>query len=191
MLLSATKECSKIGLPFERISAVNGLELQAPSNQDTNDPKYWNRGALALSISTVNVLEDAKRNGYKNILILEDDIEFNPLINEYVKKYWKHVPLDMQMFNFGVQNTIEPVSKNDFIKRIVFGFCCHCYMINESIYDIYLKYLYAHKKQIDLITCEDIQPIGTTYAFNHNLAYQKNKYSDINEKIASRDFLRK
>lgn len=193
MYLSALKECNKIGLPFERISAVNGLNLEQPKNYNPNDrleSQYWNRGALALLKTTITIIEDAKIKGYKNILILEDDIEFDEHINDFIDSHWNKVPLDVQMFNFGVQHVREPMKLNDKVNLVTFGFCCHCYMINETVYDAYLSCLYGEHKQIDLITCEDIQKMHTTYCFNRNFAFQKTKFSDINEMYVSRDFLK-
>lgn len=190
MLHSAMLECNKIHLPFERISAVNGLELEQPRNREEGlDGKYWNRGALALAKTTARIIEDAKARSFKNILILEDDIRFNEHTNRYISEYWHEVPLDVQMFNFGVQHTLDPIRMTQNVDRVRFGFCCHCYMINETIYDAYLVELYKEEKQIDLVTCEDLQWFGTTYSFRKNMAYQKTKYSDINEEVASRAFL--
>ena len=56
------KELRDIGLPFERFSAIPTCP-----------------GIIGCGYSHLSVLKEARRRGYKNVLIFEDDFEF--LIN--------------------------------------------------------------------------------------------------------------
>lgn len=77
---------NKLGLEYKRISGVNGKKIYH---------KYKNRtklrpGQLGCLLSHINVIKDAVKNNYNNILVLEDDIVFHKNFHdEFAKKYNK------------------------------------------------------------------------------------------------------
>lgn len=192
MLAHASEQCAKIGVEFERISATDGRAIN-PDEVKTYpgfDPKYWNVGALGLVRTTRRIIEDAIEKKYNKIMILEDDVIFgDSFLEDFLQL--KKIPLDWHFFNFGVQNAIAPQKVSGTFGRTIFGFCLHCYMVHEPIFEFYLHYLKKEEKQLDFITAEDFQPMGTSYSFLRNNAFQKEKYSDINNEVANRDFLLK
>ena len=82
------KKMKKLGLEYQRIPGVDGKKIY---------PKYKNKttlrpGQLGCLLSHLHILEDAIKNKYDNILVLEDDILFhNNFHHEFKKKYNKLV----------------------------------------------------------------------------------------------------
>jgi GR25 family glycosyltransferase involved in LPS biosynthesis len=80
------KKMKKLGLEYKRIPGVDGKKKYS---------KYKNKtklrpGQLGCLLSHINVIKDAIKNNYNNILVLEDDIVFHKNFHmEFVKKYKK------------------------------------------------------------------------------------------------------
>jgi len=179
-LFNASKECSKVGIEFKRVSAVDGKKAGLKVNPyQENDYMWWNEGAAGLAMTTISIIEDAIKKKYRRILILEDDIEFRNDSNEIFNRNISNIPNDWQMILFGAQHigNIERLSNE--VYRVDFSYCCHCYAINCNVFEYYLWCLKRMEKQIDLITCEDIQPLRKTYAIYPDMAYQKKDMSNI------------
>ncbi|GAL83404.1 glycosyl transferase [Sporocytophaga myxococcoides] len=191
-LESATNECNKIGLPFERVSAVNGSALNLTvQSYSAFDDLYWNAGAYGLLLTTLKILKDAKVKGYKSILILEDDVFFKPEINDLADLYFPHLPNDWQMILFGAEHCLKPSKYKGNLSLARYSFCLHCYAINHIIFDYYIHLLEKQNKQIDLITAEDLQPLMKTFVFTPDLAGQTASWSNIQERPVDSKCLRK
>jgi hypothetical protein len=190
-LQSAAMECRKIGLPFEVAEAwdgkANNIEVRPYYGWD---PRYWNQGAAGLVVTTYHIIDDAIKNKYRRILILEDDVEFSPEINQMADSHFGDIPEDWHMIQFGSQHCIRPEMISPHIARIRYAFCLHCYGVNSSIFEYYKHILEKVEKQLDLYTAEDIQPLGKCYSFEPNLAFQKPSFSDIAEQNVNYTFLR-
>lgn len=191
-LFNASKECIKVGIDFKRVSAVDGRKENLKVNPyQENDSMWWNEGAAGLAMTTISIIEDAIKRRYRRILILEDDIEFRNDSNDIFKRNINSIPDDWQMILFGAQHIgrIEKVYNE--IYRVDFSYCCHCYAINCNVFEYYLWCLKKMQKQIDLVTCEDIQPLGKTYAIYPDIAYQKKDISNIQNTMVDHSVLMK
>jgi hypothetical protein len=188
-LKATLAEFNKIGSTFVKVQAVDGykagLQVKPYKPMDEN---FWNPGAAGLLLSTARVIEDAKRKGYRRILICEDDVEFSPQFPAYLP-YLKDVPRGWQMMLFGAQHMRNPISVTPQIGKVTDAFCLHCYAVNCDIFDYYLSLVKKMDKQLDLITIEDLQPIGRTYCFTPNMAFQKKGFSDIQKQNVNHSFL--
>lgn len=190
-LKDATIECDKVGLSFERISAIDGRLL----NLDIIEYKgyrevAWNSAAMGLLETTINIIKDAKKNNYKSILILEDDIEFHPQINMILEEHFHEVPSNWEMIQFGSQHIKSPKSIGRRFAMLRGAYCLHCYAVNESVYDLYLELLEKRDKQIDWITAYDIHPRNKSFCISPNFAYQKASFSDIANTSVNYTFLK-
>jgi GR25 family glycosyltransferase involved in LPS biosynthesis len=189
---NAQNEFRKIGAAFTKVSAVDGYKegLEAAPYKGYN-PKYWNPGAAGLLKSTEKALLHALQNNYKRILICEDDIEFAPNINEMSDAWLKTVPKDWQMFFFGCYHVKDPMPINKAISKVSYAFCLHAYAVSSSVMEYYLHLVQQGGKELDRITADDIQPLGKTYCFTENLAYQKPSFSDIQKEKVDYYYLKK
>ena len=76
------KKMRKLGLEYIRVSGIDSEKIYS---------KYKNKtklkpGQLGCLLSHINVLEDAIKNKYKNILVLEDDVYFIKIFMKNLKK---------------------------------------------------------------------------------------------------------
>jgi glycosyl transferase family 25 len=101
---SVTKECKKFNINFERFSGVNPLELS-----DEELDKYVTKtcqnicpnGLVGCAISHMKIYEDALKNNYKNILVLEDDVYFRDELYEELDKAMSELPEDYDILYLG------------------------------------------------------------------------------------------
>lgn len=80
------KKLKKLNLTYKRITGIDGKKIY---------PYYKNKtklrpGQLGCLLSHINVIKNAIKNNYNNILVLEDDIVFHKNFHgEFIKKYKK------------------------------------------------------------------------------------------------------
>jgi GR25 family glycosyltransferase involved in LPS biosynthesis len=170
------KELKKWGLidQVERYSAVDG-------NKINNNPYNVNNGELGLIETHLSIIKDSKKNGYKNILLLEDDIEFTEEINK-VESYFSSLPENWDILWFGGNHNKHMGNKinliNDKIIKCNQTYSTHCIGFNESIYDLVINLLEKRQKPVD-VYYSDIQKGYECYSFNPSVALQRASYSDF------------
>lgn len=140
-----SSELERLGIKYERFSAIDGKNIENIENNYSLLPispvsklrqmgEIGNNFALACLMSQIDIIKDAKRKGYKRILIFEDDIFFHKNFNIEFQKFrnlkdWKLCYLGASQWD-----TI----KNEYDYN--FDHCnntlgCFAYGIDESIYD--------------------------------------------------------
>jgi GR25 family glycosyltransferase involved in LPS biosynthesis len=169
--------------------------------------------ATGCLLGHVNIVKDAKKNGYKNILIFEDDIEIKAKfpININVPKF--------DMFYFGYwdfDNCSVPIdniydNNNDINYNLMRLFYCrstYAYIINEKLFDSVIgreNYNPVNNlfNIIDMFYCTYIQPrkqysayglypfIVTTKDRCMPAIEEKAKFSLENNKKDSKNFMNK
>ena len=171
-------ELNKWGLSdyISRYSAIDGNTL----NNDTT----INNGELGILNTHINIISEAKENNYKNILILEDDIEFTEEIKN-LDEYMSLIPSDWDMIYFGGNHNKHMGKQinflNDKIIKLNETYGIHCMSINNSIYDLILNLIKRKEKPIDVYYA-DIQKSYNCYGFNPSIALQRESFSDIQNK---------
>ena len=186
-----SNELKKYGITFQRFNAIDGLYFEdyVKYDEETAEKMRWTGGAAALVETTQLILLDAIEKKYDKILILEDDIIFNPSINSIFEQTYTTIPSDWETLYFGAlhRKPYEPI--NNFLAKVEKCYCCHCYAIHSSIFKLMLELIRKKEKPIDEYTSADIQPRGRSYCFMPNLVYQKTDYSDIGYKCAAHSAL--
>lgn len=140
----------EIGLEFERVSAIDGITLDIELPPQTPE-KRWNKSAYALALTTIQILEDAQKKGYENILIFEDDVEFNSLFTLWIEEYMNDLnrKFDFAFLGYTLTGltTSSPLSPRwDRLYSVV---SCHAYIINKHIIPMYKKMLENLDNPID------------------------------------------
>lgn len=182
-------ELIRNGISFERVEAIPLDKVTLPEDRGPNWDKWgWNICAVSLLETTCKIIEDAKAQKYKRILIFEDDAYIDdeklnlvlPGIKHLIEteRNWHFIHL-----NYSNTNSFK-FTNYQYINRLNKGcLCCQAYFINHQIYDIYLEKLREKKQPIDETTKE----IHTLYkksfvpsfiVVNHI----KNRYSTIRRK---------
>jgi GR25 family glycosyltransferase involved in LPS biosynthesis len=134
-------------------------------------------GQYGCKVSHIDAILNGIRERYDSILIIEDDVQFNPQFLEYVEpisQAMKRLPWDLFFFYATSNRRFEPVAPK--VYRVATSLP-HCYAIHSRAYFRVLH------EPIDLIyrslaTSRDLN----VFAPACDLAVQREGYSDILEK---------
>lgn len=150
------KQFEKLGITnFQRIAGSDLISLSQPisyRNFIKTDEKYI-RGQLGCRRAHLNAIKYAKNQGYRRVLILEDDVEFliDPsellTINQEILNDW-------DMLYFG--GLIEPFFRNQIV-------CAHAYGVSANLYDDILEMGEHSGMEIDNFYAKVIQHMS----YNH------------------------
>ena len=176
------KEMKKHSLEYEIFKAADGLFMEVP--KDSKKINEINaQYILGCMVSHWGVVEDAWKNRYPFIIVLEDDII---LCEDFIEriKIIEGYKLDFDILyigghfddlNISLENT-----EHKYIKRVNSVSGTYGYIINSSIYEDILNncnYNYG----IDEFYSKKIQTKNNCYAFIPFLVDHQKGYSDIAE----------
>lgn len=163
-------EFEKHKLTVERFSAINGNDL----------PKHevLTPGELGCSMSHAAILKDISEKGYKRSLILEDDVEFIPNLNDYFAENVRFVPDDWMMLYFGGNHLNVPVPINKAISKISKTYTTSHYGITHSMANAIYKRVETTNVQVDVLYTQ-FQPGSQSFVFSPAIAWQRPCISDI------------
>ena len=117
------------------------------------DPKYI-QGGLGCAEAHINAVKLAKQQGWKRVLILEDDVEIlqdpNRILNQNVS-----ILDDWDMLYFG--GLVEPEFRNQIV-------CTHAYALDSRLYDDIIYMARASGMEIDNFYAKVLQHMS----YNHN-----------------------
>ena len=138
-----------------------------------------NKGQLGCLLSHLEILKDAKKNNYNNILILEDDIivsnNYNNLNLSKIKEYCKNY--DFIYVGAGQHNWDNIfINKDTYIANNTTG--TFAYIVPKKLYDTLIKKISKFKKPIDQYYI-DLQKINKFLVVFPNLFYCNLENSNI------------
>ncbi len=177
-LISSTNQLNLKNIPFEKWEAIDGDTANIRFYGEESDA--WNPRAAALVLTTIEIIKDAKKNGYKSILIFEDDLQIHPCYDEIAEAI--QLPDDWELFHFALTNSPTPDWVSKHVGRVYNGWCCQAYAINEKVYDLMIEDLEKLEKPLDSTTIW-IQNRGCSYATLSNLITHEVNYSTIRKKV--------
>ena len=95
-----------------RVSAVDGSRLELPAT--------WRHsaGAYGCLLSHLQVVRDARKRGLPSLLILEDDVVFDPSFSEKFPVFIRGLPADWDMVFLGALQREDPVPVAENVVRI-------------------------------------------------------------------------
>lgn len=163
------QELERHGITAERFSAVDGQTLQAT---DKLMP-----GEIGCALSHARILKTMVEHSWKNILILEDDAEFIPDLQEYFKNNAHNIP-EWDMLYFGGNHLNEPVRINNAISRITRTYTTSHYAVNLNIAQGLINRIEQLNNQVD-VAYSEFHSGTRTYAFTPAIAWQRACISDI------------
>jgi len=175
-------EFSNNGVIAERIEAIDG--------NPNNLPNAISKGHVGCVLSHIKCLEMAKANGWKSVLIFEDDVEFKKFADVLFNEWWKEVPDNWDMLflggnHFGHRSELKKnpqiVKYSDHLYRTYYTITTHAIAVKHTMYDYMLERLRKLKKEIDREYAE-AQEYFNVYTFKPNLAWQRTDFSDITNK---------
>jgi len=189
------KKFDTIGLEVEKFEAINGNTCLFAAAE----PPYpgWTKmslGGVGCTLSHLVLLKKAKREGYSNILVLEDDIGFCDNFSEKALEFLALMPNDWDVLYFGGSHNGlgRPEHKPTQIGGIYkcnFTLTTHAIATNHTAYDIIIQGASKLNLIIDLVYATH-QNILNAYAPLEKLAWQEDGFSDIENKTVSYEHLR-
>lgn len=175
------QRCEKVGISFERISAVDGTNLarEVAEAKSGIESCYWNIAALGLVLTFRNIIQDCITSNIKSVLILEDDVFFHDEINALVGQWMPLIPGDWETIYFGALH-IEPFQPvNEYVGRMRKAYHTHCWALNHCVFEKCMEITSTLSDPLDVIVANEIHSRGKSYCFSSNLAYQEADHSDI------------
>lgn len=170
------------GLDYEFFRATTGKSKFAKFNGDKT--VGWNKNAAGLVYTTRRIIETAKKNKWKSVLIFEDDINFINNFTDLYPKVIKDLPEEYDFFHLNATNMKPPIWKKGMLHTIKEALCCQAYSVHESVYDIYLDELKKSCRPIDETTRILHKQRNRSYCVRPNLVYHvENLYSSLREQI--------
>jgi GR25 family glycosyltransferase involved in LPS biosynthesis len=173
----------KNGIDVERFSAIDGQHIHDLEFSDTglsedqcsNEGLIENKNSLACLLSHLEIIKNAKENGYARILIFEDDVIFSKSFKEDISNIesydWKLLYLGASQFNW---ENIE-ISNNHYKCRKTLG--TFAYAIDSSIYDDIIDGLEKREKSIDNM----LSDIQRKYKKSSFVVYPNIVISDVSD----------
>lgn len=166
---------------YEIFKAIDGNTLDIEIEKKDN--LRFNKGAYALVLTTIKILEDALEKGYENILIFEDDIVVNPLFEVNVFEYMERQPKNWDLLFLGYTETGPIYNYNGKWLFLSSAMSCHAYAINKHMLKFYKNLLEKLNKPIDyytnLIMMSKNNSYGATTLNGIKLIGQKDGISDL------------
>lgn len=171
-----TTESQKFGIKnVERFSAIDGASI-------FSDGIPLLKGEIGILLSHLNIIKKAKVEGFKNVLILEDDVLFTDEIKN-IDEYMSKVPSDWDFIYFGGNHNYgpKPTLINDKVLKLNFTVALQCVAINHTMFEIIEAILPNMKKQVDTYYAE-LHSRFNAYGFHPSIAKQVAGFSDIQNK---------
>lgn len=187
-----TKQLEKVGISAERISAIDGSQL----NPDPKIGNGWNhKGVAGCALSHRKLIKMAKDKKLKSFLVIEDDTIFSDDFNEKIDFFMSQVPGDWDMIYFGGNHLgkLKPVNTN--IGRCTHTLTTNMYAMKDTMYDVVLENISESVEDLKMpvdVLYTNIQNNRkyNCYAFKPQLAWQDSIFSDIENKSQDLPYLR-
>ena len=175
----------------DRREHIESLLSQYNISADRFEATEHSYGLYGCGLSHLAVLKMARDNGWKNVLILEDDIEFNiPLqdLEKYLSKLFEEGPdFDVFMLDINLQRSHQ-VPQYDWLIGVDYAHCAGAYIVPAHYYqaliDLYeyalplLLETGAHWIYANDAVWEKLQERDRWYTFKNQICRQMKGYSD-------------
>jgi GR25 family glycosyltransferase involved in LPS biosynthesis len=166
-----------------RVSAVDGSRLELPAT--------WRHsaGAYGCLLSHLQVVRDARRRGLPSLLILEDDVVFDPSFGRKFPVFARDLPADWDMVFLGALHREDPAPVAGSLVRIRKAYSTYAYALSRSIFDAFIAANEASPDQVD-VNNGALQSNHNCYGFMPNLAWVESRYSRVQDRTADHWYLR-
>jgi GR25 family glycosyltransferase involved in LPS biosynthesis len=157
-LKSVSKELENQHIVFERFDAINGSIIKNDTRLTESCNSYCANGIKGCALSHKTVWENALKNSYEAIAVLEDDITFNKDFNTILQLNYNSIPNDFDIIYLGSAFNCGDTSLYNSINEKINGI--HNTKINKNILKVngcggFYAYIIS-KKCIEKIVKEKI-----------------------------------
>ena len=180
---------SSLSVSIERVEAIDGQSLSfndMPLNFRGDEGEQARINQYATLQSHLKMIKLAKERKYKEVLILEDDVQFCSDFNERLEFALKEVPEDWDILYLGYTPSGFPNPKiKEHIIRNKSDYGCWAMIIKESLYDKIINLYETINQPCDEIIKHYILLWHNCYSFIPFLCTVETDYSDIIMKTRS------
>ncbi|MGD0856549.1 MAG: glycosyltransferase family 25 protein, partial [Dehalococcoidia bacterium] len=179
-------ECNKYGIKFERFRACDGQQEMGditPAEASGMLPRHWNKGSAGLCVSTITILKQCQKDKLDTVLIMEDDVHFNPKIYDILDDAMKQVPEQWESIFFGL-NDFESISVSKNVNLIKSGYAAHCFALKKDVFQFIIESLSAMNNPSDVVYDKYLFPRNRSYVIKPHLAWQRFSQSNITGRYA-------
>jgi glycosyl transferase family 25 len=172
---------------YTRISAFDGKILKIEDYKTNLKP-----GELGLILTNIEIINDAKKNNYKNILVIEDDCVFtDEIVN--IENYFIRLPNDWDMLYMGGNHNThmgiqKPIPINEKVVKLHSTYSTHFIGIKDTLFDHLEIILSKYEDPLD-VSYVRLQKIFNVYSFYPAIAKQIVDFSDIQNNITDYNWL--
>ena len=173
---------------------LNHFDLKYERFEAIETPGF---GIHGCGLSHLQVLKLAKEQGYKNVLILEDDFQFLVTKEEFEKNLTQFFELDLNfdvcMLSYNLQETQN--TDHDFIVKVLEAQTASGYIVNSNYYDKLIElYEWAlpllettkmHWVYANDVVWKKYQKEDFWYCFKTRIGKQRDGFSDNAECFVS------
>lgn len=201
-LHSFTNLANKIGFEFEVFPAVDGRNidingliegrpLKIESNEFYKSIDNYFLGQLGCILSHLRLLRYCKENNIKNVLILEDDVDFSDEFQSRFDNFNLNFDKEWDMIYFS-GSLIKTSDEFDSYSKLLSCHTTHSYAVNSSIYDYLIDKLESGilSKPVDVVYSQLHSDIKSWILIPF-LTYQSDGFSDIQNNFVSYDSIKK
>jgi len=167
---SKFERCGVYGV--ERFAAIDGQQVILPANWSDSP------GAYGCLRSHLEIITEARRLGWPNVLIFEDDAALDPDLSEKFSSYFQQVPADWEMLHFGANHVSTPVEVSANLVRITGANSTFAYALNAPVFDAFIELNTRALTAVDLNN-RTLQTEHACYAFMPHLAWVEDVDSDV------------
>ena len=162
-----------------RHPAVDGLKVRIPSSW------AYTAGAYGCLQSHLDVLREARKKRWPNILIFEDDCVFDDEFNQKFANYLEQVPNDWDTLLLGGGHHEKPEKISENLVKARGTYFTHAYALDQGTYDALIELCEQGQKVVDQYAV-DLQKTLNCYCFAPNLVWQELIDSDIRSDVTGR-----
>ena len=162
------------------IKAIDGSTLlNVPIFFNKPWPPHQSAGAYGCLKSHIKAIKDAKEKKYETILILEDDVTFNPDFQWCLATVFHLIPDDWQSLFLGGNLQETPTRINGVLAQGK-SYAAHAYFLKNSLFDTIIEWGdTVCDTAIDVYYADKLQTQDTNYLAYPLLCSQEPGYSDI------------
>jgi glycosyl transferase family 25 len=167
-----------------RFSALDGDVLDIPA--------HWihTPGAYGCLLSHLEVIREARQLGVSSVLIFEDDVVFDPNLQEKFGTFIEEVPSDWDMLFLGALHKDKPIRIAEHVARISKANSTYAYALRSTVFDDFIELNRKAEEVLD-INSFVLQQRFNCYCFVPNLAWVEAEYSDVQKRLERHWYLEK
>jgi glycosyl transferase family 25 len=169
--------------PVERFAAVDGAREQIPEGWPESPGAY---GCLQSHLAVVLQARALKR---ESVLIMEDDILFDPRFHDKFRERIGGLPDNWDMLFFGCLHSDQPTPVTAGLSKLRGSFSTFMYAIRQTAYDAFIRLNSRAKQAVDRNNTI-LQRLFNCYCFVPHLTWVDVGYSDAQEAPTNHWYIR-